>query len=67
MLVSKINYDIHFAFHFLPIDKDILTPVRNLEKKKMEEEKKLMSLLTNYEVHHKVCGRKKKNISLNWL
>lgn len=33
MLVSKINYDIHFAFHFLPIDKDIVTPVRNLGKK----------------------------------
>lgn len=66
MLVSKINYDIHFAFHFLPIDKDIVTPVRNLEKKKKEEEKKqLMSLLTNYKVHHRVSGREKKNISLN--
>lgn len=32
MLVSKINYDIHFAFHFLPIDKDIVASVRNLKK-----------------------------------
>lgn len=34
MLVSKINDDIHFAFHFLPIDKDIVTSVRNLEIKR---------------------------------
>lgn len=39
MLVSKINYDIHFAFHFLPIDKDIVTPVRNLGKKKWRKKK----------------------------
>lgn len=38
MLVSEINYDIHFAFHFLSIDKDIVTSVRNL-KKKGEREK----------------------------
>lgn len=50
MLVSKIDYDIHFAFHFLPIDKDIVTSVRNL--KEGERKKKLMSLFTNYKVHH---------------
>lgn len=50
MLVSEINYDIHFAFHFLSIDKDIVTSVRNLKKRR--KRKKLMSVFTNYKVHY---------------
>lgn len=52
MLVSKINYDIHFAFHFLPVDKDVVTSVRNLQIKRRRKKKKLMSLFTNYKVQH---------------
>lgn len=30
MLVREADYHIHLALHFLPIDKDIVTSVRNL-------------------------------------
>jgi len=34
MLVSEVNNSIHFAFHFLAINEDGVTSVRNLNKKK---------------------------------
>lgn len=35
MLVCEMNNDIHFAFHLLPVDKDIVTSIRDLEKREV--------------------------------
>ena len=65
MLVHEVDQDVRLAFHLLPIDKDIVTSFRDLErKKKVREECRVEEELLPFSAKQNWLRRKSEGMAL---
>lgn len=55
MLVGEADYHVHLALHFLPIDKDIVTSIRNLVGRRKRSRKERVELHLILQIGEEGC------------